>query len=103
MRVGGRFWSVLPYLRPMATVTADTVDYGIDAEGAGCHDLLGTRCDPYLPRRPTGRGPAVRSHSDSGRAAGPNPPAHFDRLVCADSAGDAEGDYSHPTPMTQFL
>jgi uncharacterized protein YcgI (DUF1989 family) len=45
---GERFWSTLPQLRPMATITADTLDwYGIDADGASVHDVIGTRCDPY--------------------------------------------------------
>src|SRR5262245_66358658 len=30
MRVFDRFWSNLPYLRPMATVIGDSIDYGID-------------------------------------------------------------------------
>jgi uncharacterized protein YcgI (DUF1989 family) len=46
--VGDRLWSSLPFLRPPATIVADTIDSGIDADGAGCHDLLGTRCDPYV-------------------------------------------------------
>src|SRR5687768_7659011 len=54
MRVFDRFWSCLPYLRPIATVTGDSVNYGIDADGAGCHDLLGTRCDPYVHKMLTG-------------------------------------------------
>jgi len=45
---GDRLWSTLPWLRPMATLTHDTLDwYGIDAVGAGVHDVIGTRCDPY--------------------------------------------------------
>jgi uncharacterized protein YcgI (DUF1989 family) len=43
-----RFWSVLPYLRPLLTVTRETVGYGTDEDGGRCHDLLGTRCDPYV-------------------------------------------------------
>jgi uncharacterized protein YcgI (DUF1989 family) len=43
-----RLWSCLPYLRPMLTITNESVRYGIDEDGAGCHDLLGTRCDPYI-------------------------------------------------------
>ena len=32
----------------MATITHDTLDwYGFDADGAGVHDVIGTRCDPY--------------------------------------------------------
>jgi uncharacterized protein YcgI (DUF1989 family) len=45
---GDRMWSSFPVLRPMATVTADTLDwYGIDEFGGGVHDVIGTRCDPY--------------------------------------------------------
>ena len=45
---GDRLWSNLPSLRPMATITADTLSwYGFDADGAGVHDVIGTRCDPY--------------------------------------------------------
>ncbi|BBO73503.1 hypothetical protein DSCW_09200 [Desulfosarcina widdelii] len=45
---GDRLWSGFPYLRPMATITRDTLDwYGFDADGAGVHDVIGTRCDPY--------------------------------------------------------
>ncbi len=45
---GDRLWSTLPALRPMATITANTLDwYGFDADGAGIHDVIGTRCDPY--------------------------------------------------------
>lgn len=45
---GDRLWSSLPHLRPMATITHDTLDwYGWDEDGAGVHDILGTRCDPY--------------------------------------------------------
>ena len=52
---GDRLWSALPYLRPMATITHDTLDwYGFDADGAGVHDVIGTRCDPYANRLLTG-------------------------------------------------
>ena len=45
---GDRLWSSLPWLRPMATITRDTLDwYGFDEFGAGVHDVIGTRCDPY--------------------------------------------------------
>ena len=45
---GDRLWSTPPYLRPMATITCDTLDwYGWDADGGGVHDVIGTRCDPY--------------------------------------------------------
>jgi uncharacterized protein len=45
---GDRLWSTLPSLRPMATITHDTLGwYGWDDDGAGVHDVIGTRCDPY--------------------------------------------------------
>jgi hypothetical protein len=45
---GDRLWSTLPSLRPLATITHDTLDwYGWDEDGAGVHDVIGTRCDPY--------------------------------------------------------
>lgn len=45
---GDTLWSCLPHLRPMATVTYDSLDwYGIDAFGGSVHDVIGTRCDPY--------------------------------------------------------
>ena len=52
---GCRLWSALPYLRPMATISYDTLGwYGFDADGAGVHDVIGTRCDPYTNRLLTG-------------------------------------------------
>ena len=45
---GDRLWSTMPGLRPMATITHDTLDwYGWDEDGGGVHDVIGTRCDPY--------------------------------------------------------
>ncbi|TDE39620.1 urea carboxylase-associated family protein [Antarcticimicrobium sediminis] len=46
--LGDRLWSSFPSLRPMATITEDTLSwYGIDAFGGSVHDVIGTRCDPY--------------------------------------------------------
>jgi len=45
-----RLWSTLPYLRPMLTITTETIHYGIDEDGGRCHDLLGSRCDPTSTR-----------------------------------------------------
>ncbi|MFD2740349.1 urea carboxylase-associated family protein [Sulfitobacter aestuarii] len=45
---GARLWSSFPALRPMATITGDTLDwYGKDEFGGSVHDVIGTRCDPY--------------------------------------------------------
>jgi hypothetical protein len=71
MRVFDRFWSCLPYLRPLATVIGDSINYGIDADGAGCHDLLGTRCDPYVHKLLTGDDWDVCCHSNLVRAVAP--------------------------------
>lgn len=78
MAFGHRFWSVLPYLRPMATVVADTVDYGYDADGAGCHDLLGTRCDPYVHKLLTGQTLDCCCHSNLVRAVAPHRLGEYD-------------------------
>jgi uncharacterized protein YcgI (DUF1989 family) len=45
---GDRMWSSFPFLRPMAVITDDSLDwYGFDAFGGAVHDVIGTRCDPY--------------------------------------------------------
>ena len=45
---GQRMWSSVPALRPMATITHDSLGwYGKDAFGGSVHDVIGTRCDPY--------------------------------------------------------
>ncbi len=38
-----RLWSCLPYLRPMVTITNDTLPTEPTANGGRCHDLLGSR------------------------------------------------------------
>jgi uncharacterized protein len=63
-----RLWSCLPYLRPMLTITADTIQYGRDADGGGCHDLLGTRCDPYVHKLLNGEEFDLCCHSNLVRA-----------------------------------
>ena len=66
---GCRLWSALPYLRPMATITCDTLGwYGFDADGAGVHDVIGTRCDPYTNRLLTGADYHYCCHSNLTRA-----------------------------------
>jgi uncharacterized protein YcgI (DUF1989 family) len=67
-----RLWSCLPYLRPMLTITADTVQYGRDQDGAGCHDLLGTRCDPYVHKLLNGEEFDLCCHSNLVRAVAPS-------------------------------
>lgn len=46
--LGDQLYSCFPYLRPIATITHDTLDwYGFDKFGGAVHDVIGTRCDPY--------------------------------------------------------
>jgi uncharacterized protein len=67
--IGARLWSALPYLRPLATITDDTLGwYGFDADGAGVHDVIGTRCDPYTSRLLTGGDYHHCCHSNLTRA-----------------------------------
>ena len=65
------FWSCLPYHRRMATVLAETIEYGLDEHGAGCHDLLGTRCDSTIHRMLTGEQLDYCCHDNLLRAASP--------------------------------
>lgn len=66
---GERLWSTLPFLRPMATIVEDTLDwYGIDAYGGGVHDVIGTRCDPYTGRLLSGDDYHHCCHSNLTRA-----------------------------------
>jgi uncharacterized protein YcgI (DUF1989 family) len=66
-----RLWSTIPYHRPLATITADTMAYGIDADGGGAHDLLGSRCDPYSYKLMTGQDTDNTCHSNLTRAVAP--------------------------------
>jgi hypothetical protein len=66
---GDRLWSTMPSLRPMATITTDTLDwYGFDADGAGVHDVIGTRCDPYTNHLLHGQDYHHCCHSNLARA-----------------------------------
>lgn len=68
-----RLWSTLPYLRPIATITSDSLaSYGIDEFGGRIHDLLGTRCDPYVNRMLTGEDFDFCCHSNLVRAVAPH-------------------------------
>jgi uncharacterized protein YcgI (DUF1989 family) len=66
---GNRLWSTLPHLRPLATITHDTLGwYGFDADGGGVHDVIGTRCDPYTHRLLSGGDYHHCCHSNLTRA-----------------------------------
>ena len=69
LSIGDRLWSCLPYLRPMATIVHDTLEwYGFDRFGGGVHDVIGTRCDPYTHRLLTGGEYHHCCHSNLARA-----------------------------------
>jgi uncharacterized protein YcgI (DUF1989 family) len=66
---GDRLWSNIPSFRPMATITHDTLDwYGFDDFGAGVHDVIGTRCDPYTQYMLSGQDYNYCCHSTLTRA-----------------------------------
>lgn len=69
LTVGHSLWSCMPYVRPLATVTADSLAYGIDVDGAGVHDVIGSRCDPYTHHVMKGENKGDRCHSNLVRAA----------------------------------
>jgi len=69
LSTGDQLWSSLPYLRPMATITHDTLDwYGFDAFGGSVHDVIGTRCDPYTHKLLSGHEYHHCCHSNLTRA-----------------------------------
>ena len=69
LSTGDRLWSGLPYLRPLATITDDRLDwYGFDRFGGAVHDVIGTRCDPYTNRLLSGGDYHHCCHSNLTRA-----------------------------------
>jgi len=67
--IGDRLWSNMPYLRPMATISHDTLGwYGFDEDGAAIHDVLGPRCDPYPDLLLNGTAYDFCCHSNLSRA-----------------------------------
>ena len=69
LSTGDRMWSNLPHLRPMATITEDTLDwYGFDEFGGSVHDVIGTRCDPYTHKLLSGDDYHQCCHSNLTRA-----------------------------------
>ena len=51
LSTGDKMFSSFPYLRSLATITWDTLDwYGYDKDGGSVHDVIGTRCDPYTSK-----------------------------------------------------
>ena len=51
LSIGDKMLSNFPYLRSLATITWDTLNwYGYDKDGGSVHDVIGTRCDPYTSK-----------------------------------------------------
>ena len=76
---GHQLWSSLPSLRPMATITYDTLGwYGFDADGGGVHDVIGTRCDPYTNQLLKGSEYHHCCHSNLTRALAAHKNIHLD-------------------------
>ena len=74
-----RLWSTLPFMRPLVTITGDSLnDYGVDAYGGRIHDLLGTRCDPYINKLLSGEEFDHHCHSNLTRAVLPYGLTEFD-------------------------
>ena len=67
--VGDKMFSSFPYLRSLATITWDTLDwYGYDKDGGSVHDVIGTRCDPYTSKLISGKDYHNCCHSNLTRA-----------------------------------
>ena len=67
--VGDKMFSSFPYLRSLATVTWDTLDwYDYDEDGGSVHDVIGTRCDPYTSKLLSGNDYHYCCHSNLTRA-----------------------------------
>ena len=69
LSVGDKMISSFPYLRSLATITWDTLDwYGYDEDGGSVHDVIGTRCDPYTSKLLSGEDYHYCCHSNLTRA-----------------------------------
>ena len=69
LSTGDKMFSSFPYLRSLATITWDTLDwYGYDDDGGSVHDVIGTRCDPYTSKLLSGSDYHYCCHSNLTRA-----------------------------------
>ncbi|KAF2845232.1 hypothetical protein T440DRAFT_281357 [Plenodomus tracheiphilus IPT5] len=98
VKEGDRLWSNLPFMRPLCGVVRDGCEIkdgegdsknggreekrdergGITKWGGRCHDLLGTRCDPYVSNMLTGSTYDYHCHSNLTRAILPHGLTEFD-------------------------
>lgn len=99
-----RLWSTLPYLRPLLTITNDTLEsYGVDEDGARVHDLLGSRCDPYVNRILTGTDFDFHCHSNLTRAVLPYGLTELDvhdvlNIFTVTGLNEDDGYFMKPSP-----
>ena len=69
LSVGDKMFSSFPYLRSLATITWDSLDwYDYDEDGGSVHDVIGTRCDPYTSKLLSGNDYHYCCHSNLTRA-----------------------------------
>ena len=69
LSTGDKMLSNFPFLRSLATITWDTLDwYGYDTDGGSVHDVIGTRCDPYTSKLLSGTDYHYCCHSNLTRA-----------------------------------
>ncbi|KAI8932587.1 hypothetical protein NX059_010091 [Plenodomus lindquistii] len=98
VKEGDRLWSCLPFMRPLCGVVRDGCEIkdgpgegknggreesrdergGMTKWGGRCHDLLGTRCDPYVSNMLTGSTYDFHCHSNLVRAILPYGLTEFD-------------------------
>jgi uncharacterized protein YcgI (DUF1989 family) len=87
---GDRLWSNLPFMRPLCGIVRDgcTLPSSVSTSaqqrgntsphGGRCHDLLGTRCDPYVSHMLTSTSYDFHCHSNLVRAVLPFGLTEFD-------------------------
>ncbi|XTI93829.1 meiotic chromosome segregation protein [Cenococcum geophilum] len=81
LRKGDRLWSCLPFMRPLCGVIRDRCGLGERVRtrwGGRCHDLLGTRCDPYVNQMLTSTFYDYHCHSNLVRVIIPYGLTEFD-------------------------
>ena len=105
LTTGDRLWSNMPFLRPLATIVEDTIAYGFDDDGAGVHDVIGSRCDPYTNKLLTGKDVNNCCHSNLTRQAlrdGLNEMDVHDVLnvfMCTGFTKDSKQYFTKPSPV----
>ncbi|KAF2749715.1 hypothetical protein M011DRAFT_397815 [Sporormia fimetaria CBS 119925] len=114
VKEGDRLWSCLPFMRPLCGMIKDgclkTERGGGTRWGGRCHDLLGTRCDPYVSNMLTSTNYDYHCHSNLTRAILPYRLTEFDvhdvLNVFQVTGLDSEGRYfmeSSPATKDSFI